>query len=104
VPRCGLWLVRSTRQVQVLSFLGCLCRPHTDAISTSVIGKKPAKAALGAWKLDACTLDTKRSARLSTYGATRRSASFGMRTAEAHQGHSFPPPPSSGLLCAFIES
>jgi hypothetical protein len=33
--------------------LGCLCRPHTDAISTSVIGKKPAKAALGAWKLDA---------------------------------------------------
>jgi hypothetical protein len=48
VPRCGLWLVRSTRQVSH----ACADRIPMP-ISTSVIGKKPAKAVLEAWKLNA---------------------------------------------------
>lgn len=94
MPRCGLSGPPGKSLVPGMHV--ALCRPHTDAISTSVIGKTR-QAVLAAWKLNACARARWIRTGARETGHAMVSSMFAMRTAEAHQGRRLPPLP----LCLF---
>lgn len=83
MPRCGLPGPPGKSLVPGMPV--ALCRPHTDAISTSVIGKTR-QAVLAAWKLNACARARWIRTGARETGHAMVSSMFAMRTAEAHQG------------------